>query len=224
MILEEWSNGEGTIRLCLGDSLKILPTLEGVDVIITDPPYGTGIAPRGGRLEGTIDESTRYIPDWDVYSEEWMQMIRVPAGVFCAQKTIFRTANALQADGILLYCKNNPTPLGTSWEPFLTCGWKRPLQWQHWIGYNAGAGQQHPTQKPVSLMNWIVRHAPSGTVCDPFMGSGTTGVACVQLGRRFIGIEREREYFEIAKKRIAKELEQALLFECASGDMAKGRA
>jgi DNA modification methylase len=73
-------------------------------------------------------------------------------------------------------------------------------------------------------MNWIVRHAPSGTVCDPFMGSGTTGVACVQLGRRFIGIEREREYFEIAKKRIAKELEQALLFECASGDMAKGRA
>jgi len=62
----------------------------------------------------------------------------------------------------------------------------------------------HPTQKPVEVMKWCIGHLPepNNIILDPFMGSGTTGVAAVQMGRRFIGIEREERYFEIACKRI----------------------
>jgi len=71
------------------------------------------------------------------------------------------------------------------------------------LSFNSEAGQ-HPTQKPLALMDWLVRtYTNAGdTVLDPFMGSGTTGVACVNTGRQFIGIERDREYFDIAVQRI----------------------
>ena len=65
--------------------------------------------------------------------------------------------------------------------------------------------QVHPTQKPVELMEWLIKaySDESDVVLDNCMGSGTTGVACVKLGRRFIGIEKEEKYFNIAKKRIS---------------------
>jgi hypothetical protein len=70
----------------------------------------------------------------------------------------------------------------------------------------------HTTQKPVAVMEKIVAVAPAGgLVLDPFMGSGTTGVACIRTGRRFVGIEKDPVYFEVAKKRIAAELSQGVL-------------
>ena len=60
----------------------------------------------------------------------------------------------------------------------------------------------HPTTKPTKLMQRLICRMPSGTICDPFMGSGTTGVACIRTGRRFIGIEKNPKYFDIACKRI----------------------
>ncbi len=73
-------------------------------------------------------------------------------------------------------------------------------------------GAMHPTQKPVSLMRWCLGGLPSArTILDPFMGSGTTGVACVQLGRKFIGIEIDETYFDIACRRIADELRRPRL-------------
>ena len=75
-------------------------------------------------------------------------------------------------------------------------------------------GKEHPTQKPVRLMAWCLGLVPDAkTVCDPFMGSGTTGVACVRLGRQFIGIEREERYFEIACRRIEQAAAQGTLLE-----------
>ncbi len=75
-------------------------------------------------------------------------------------------------------------------------------------------GTEHPTQKPVRLMAWCLGLVPQAkTVCDPFMGSGTTGVACVRLGRQFIGIEREERYFEIACRRIEQAAAQGTLLE-----------
>jgi len=73
----------------------------------------------------------------------------------------------------------------------------------------------HPTEKPVGLMSYIVRLSvrENGTALDPFMGSGTTGVAAIQLGRKFIGIEREPKYFDIACKRIEQAVAQGQLFE-----------
>jgi len=71
----------------------------------------------------------------------------------------------------------------------------------------------HPTQKPLRVMVVSVEHAGRVSVADPFMGSGTTGVACVRTGRRFVGIEIERKYWEIAVRRVRAELERFPLFE-----------
>ena len=73
--------------------------------------------------------------------------------------------------------------------------------------------REHPTQKPLMVIEWAARQAPDATqtVCDPFMGSGTTGVACVRLGKSFTGIERERKYFDIACERIENAYRQAPL-------------
>ena len=73
----------------------------------------------------------------------------------------------------------------------------------------------HPTQKPLELMEWVILNYtnPGDTILDPFMGSGTTGVACVQTGRNFIGIEICEEYFRIAEKRIKSAQQQPSLLE-----------
>jgi DNA modification methylase len=73
--------------------------------------------------------------------------------------------------------------------------------------------KQHPTQKPLALMRWCIGFLPDAvTILDPFMGSGTTGVACVKLGRKFTGIELDPDYFDIACERIAKAYQQPDLF------------
>ena len=78
---------------------------------------------------------------------------------------------------------------------------------------NKTAGKEHPTQKPIELMEWCLSLLPdASTILDPFMGSGTTGVACVKLGRRFIGIEIEPRYFDIACRRIEEATKQPDLF------------
>lgn len=81
-------------------------------------------------------------------------------------------------------------------------------------GANTDDGEKvHPTQKPVALMRWAVSQTGDAkTIFDPFMGSGTTGVAAVQMGRKFIGIEREERYFEIACKRIEDAQRQGDMF------------
>jgi DNA modification methylase len=72
--------------------------------------------------------------------------------------------------------------------------------------------REHPTQKPLDLMRWCIKRMKASTILDPFMGSGTTGVACVKLGRKFIGIEIEPKYFNIACKRIEQAYAQPDLF------------
>jgi DNA modification methylase len=77
-----------------------------------------------------------------------------------------------------------------------------------------GLKKTHPAQKPLPLMEWCLRQlklTKGATVCDPFMGSGTTGVACIRTGRKFIGVEKSPEYFKLAKDRLTRELEQGLL-------------
>lgn len=76
----------------------------------------------------------------------------------------------------------------------------------------ANEGKEHPTQKPVQLMTWCVQKTEGDLILDPFMGSGTTGVACARLGRRFIGIEIEPRYFDIACRRIEQAQRQPDLF------------
>ena len=78
---------------------------------------------------------------------------------------------------------------------------------------DAYAPSAHPFQKPLAVMDWCLTKIPDAqTILDPFMGSGTTGVACANLGRKFIGIEIERKYFDIACERIAAAYAQGRLF------------
>ena len=94
------------------------------------------------------------------------------------------------------------------------CSFKKPAK-MHRLSVTS-YDKEHPTQKPVKLMEWCIQHAPNpATVCDPFMGSGTTGVACVRMGLQFVGIERERKYFDIACRRIEQAYAQPRLFEDA---------
>lgn len=86
-----------------------------------------------------------------------------------------------------------------------------------WIGAHARRIEPayHPTQKPVAVIEWALSFLDSETILDPFMGSGTTGVACMKLGRKFIGVEIDEDYFKIAAKRIAKAAETPMLFAIA---------
>jgi len=185
-----------------GDCRDSLPD---ADVIVTDPPYGTGTAPRGGDKAGTIDLASAEWPEWDTWDPTWVDAWAGPMAVFCGIRRVYELAARIGGDGLLIYVKSNPSPFGSSYEPCVTRGFGRSGP-QHFIAYNAFNGQEHPTQKPIEIMRWIVGLAPEGVVLDPFMGSGTTLRAAKDLNRRAIGIEIEERYCEIAAKRCSQEV------------------
>jgi DNA modification methylase len=197
----------GGITIYHGDCREVLPQVV-ADVVVTDPPYGHGSTPkRGGRQAGTLDYSygTGGVQlRWDVADDSWMDFWSGPAAVFISAARCFSAAAKLRADGLLVYVKTNPHPCGSSFEPCITRGFG--VGAKHIAAYNAENGQAHPTQKPLAVMRFVVGRAPAGTVCDPFMGSGTTLVAAKNLGRCAIGIEIEERYCEIAAKRLAQEV------------------
>lgn len=205
----------GDCTLYLGDCMDILPTLTGFDSLITDPPYGIGIDGQARRIKGKKSDRKGYdFMGWD--SERPDSALRLIATMNCPQ--IIWGGNYF-ADLL---------PKGEKW-----LSWdkgQRLSQSDCELAYTnmTGAlrvftlnrvalmtdGAEHPTQKPLKLMRWCIKQLPNGcgTVVDPFMGSGTTGVACVKEGRKFIGIEREPQYFEIACKRIEDAYKQPDLF------------
>lgn len=198
------------VTLYLGDCRDILPALE-IDVVVTDPPYGTGCAPRGGKSAGSVDFDAIPQLSWDTFSAEWLDGITCPVAAFCHPATASILGAYMRSDGLLVYVKSNPSPFGTSIETCVTRGFgRRPPQ--HIEAYNAFNGQVHPTQKPLEVMEFICRRAPGGTICDPFMGSGTTGVAAIKIGRKFVGIEIDPNYFSIACRRISDARKQPDMF------------
>jgi DNA modification methylase len=204
----------GDCTLYLGDCLEILPTLGPVDAVVTDPQYG-------------IDAAR------DRHSQQWGWR-DYPAGGWDKKRCDAERLRATLAAGkhAIIWGGNYFTDLLPPSEKWLI--WDKgqqdfsladcELAWCSFPGavrritYSRSKamqdGKEHPTQKAVAVMAWSIEKLPPGcsTILDPFMGSGTTGVACVRLGRRFIGIEIEPRYFDIACKRIAREYEQLKLF------------
>jgi site-specific DNA-methyltransferase (adenine-specific)/modification methylase len=187
--------------------MDILPTLDKVDAVITDPPYGINENSKKVASRGKLAAPKDYGDfDWDKAPppDALIELIRTKG-----QHQAFFGGN---------YFTLPPTSCWLVWDKlngsndFADCelawtNWPkavRRLQWR-WNGMIRQGNEEryHPTQKPLEVMKWVIELCPkSETILDPFMGSGTTGVAAVQMGRKFIGIEREPKYFEIACKRI----------------------
>jgi site-specific DNA-methyltransferase (adenine-specific)/modification methylase len=200
----------GRATLYLGDCRDILPTLPRVDAVVTDPPYGIG--KDKGANTGGLDGSGKYIRRPKQYGGEW-DSERPCAATFnailsAACSSIIWGGNYFadllpQGGRWLFWDKQNNMPTFSDGE----MAWTniRGASVKKFSHYNQCVDDEraHPTQKPLRLMKWCLDFVPDAqSILDPFMGSGTTGVAAVQMGRDFIGIEREPTYFDIACKRI----------------------
>lgn len=206
----------GDATLYLGDCMEILPTLDRVDAVITDPPYGIGAN------KMTLGNGKRRIErgevDWDSAPPSSDLMAAI---MLAASKHIYWGGNYFSMPASrcwLVWDKctgaNSFADCELAWTNLDTVVKKITIPW---VGANAKdeSGERvHPTQKPLQLMRWCIQIAGNPeSILDPFMGSGTTGVAAIQMGRKFIGIEREPKYFEIACRRIEQAASQTQLFE-----------
>jgi site-specific DNA-methyltransferase (adenine-specific)/modification methylase len=203
--------------------MDILPTLPKVDAVITDPPYGIG-ADKGKKgvipFKGGKPVEMAYHPenDWDKTRPPVpvLQSI-VDAGDVAIIWGGNYFADCFTPQGKWLWwdkCQTMPS-YGDGELAWTNLSGTTPKKftWANNKIFADRTPRHHPTQKPLELMLWCVEQAGNPkTILDPFMGSGTTGVAAIQLGRSFIGIEREPKYFEIACKRIEQSVAQGQLF------------
>jgi DNA modification methylase len=210
------------IELWLGDCREVLPTLGKVDAVVTDPPYGINAA--NGAAAGGTDASGRYKRKPRQYDGAWDDERASEVAIrLCLKRSsdqIFWGGNffsdLLPVGGRwLVWDKLNSMPSFSdaelAWTSVVGSSVKKFTQCASGLAANRD-GRVHPTQKPVALMSWCLGFLPDAqTILDPFMGSGTTGVACVQLGRKFIGIELDPGYFDIACRRIGDELKRPRL-------------
>lgn len=196
----------GDATLYLGDCREILPTLGKVDAVVTDPPYGIGIT-NSNRLAVSRGMGGK---SWDNEAADlsWLLPMSVPSIVWGGNYFPLPPTRA-----VLVWDKNNAgrdfADVEVAWTNLDMVARRivfRPM--------NMDGGKEHPTQKPIEVMRWCIGFLPESVDCilDPFMGSGSTGVAAVKLGRSFIGVERELSYFDIACRRIEAAYKQPDLF------------
>jgi DNA modification methylase len=211
------------VQLYLGDCLQIMPELAGVDAVVTDPPYGIERFTKGfgyTRFKGHGAERDGLTWDKRPSDETIGAVLRVGHAHIIWGANNFRLP---PSQCFLVWDKFQTVDNFASAElAFYDAIGKTAKVFRYPIHRHNQEKKFHPTQKPVPLMAWCLEQLPDdvGTVLDPFMGSGTTGVACVQTGRKFIGIEIDPGYFEIAKKRISEaQLQIRLPFaEASHGD------
>ena len=208
----------GDARLILGDCREILPTLGKVDAVVTDPPYGinqaNGFDGFGGI--GTPIPRRQYEGDWDISRppDDVFKMLLDVAGFHIIWGGNYFTDILPMGRKWLFWdkCQTMPTYSDgeMAWTSLPGVATKRIVYSNNGLMAKE-KGRVHPTQKPVEVMRWCIGFT-KGTILDPFMGSGTTGVACAKLGRKFIGIEIEPKYFDIACRRIEQAYKQPDMF------------
>lgn len=232
----------GPHRLACGDCRDVMKSLAPVDAIVTDPPYDLDVA-QGNKgcfaksyTKLTSERLQAISSSFDIEGafSEWSRLAAASVFCFCSNKQIPKVMTAASAAGysptLLCWHKYNSVP-------FSHGTWRQDAEWvvpakKPRAPLNGNAAMKskvkaiplctecpsHPTAKPIALVSDYVGIGTNEgqTVLDPFMGSGTTGVACQKLGRRFIGIEREPKYFDIACRRIESALHaEPLLDGCA---------
>ena len=198
----------GDCRLLLGDNREILPLLSDIGAILTDPPFGLGDKMQGGSWGAT--EKYKKMREWDqnAPSLDFLLNMNVPTVIWGgnyfplppSRKWLVwnkHRRNLTMADGELAWC---------SWDGNLRiCDIYEP---------NGTYIRYHSTQKHLGLIMWCIKQLPEyqGVLLDCYLGSGTTGVACAKMGRKFIGIELDEDYFNIACKRITEAYQSPDLF------------
>jgi len=194
----------GNATLWHGDCREIIPTLGRVDAVITDPPYGIGIAANPVRQKHSKSDWDNEIPELEVFN----------ALFAISEMQIIWGGNYFPlppSQGFLIWDKMQPENFSLA------------MCEQAWISLQQPAkmfrksvtsyAKEHPTQKPIELMRWCIRQAKTPKlILDPYMGSGTTGEAALDLDCIFIGIEKERNHFETAVQRIERWHQQGKLF------------
>lgn len=241
-IRDEWISDDGSVRLILGDTLEVLPTLDAgsVDAVVTDSPYedmkgGTtinypGVAERVEATQtvgGELGNSAGLI--------ECRRIARLGAVAFCSYHWIEKCIELLGGKRRALiswYKRNSPPSVNNS--PYFLTEYAWAVQYGVGIGWRRlrthidipmlqggcmaderitnGGKAVHPTQKPVALFEAVLLPGMN-SVCDPYMGLGSCGVACIRTRRTFLGIDWNREYWEIAVQRCKDELTRFPLFE-----------
>lgn len=205
----------GDATLYLGDCLEVLPTLGRVDAVLTDPPYGIGADEAAAKNEGKWG--------WKFYGHSDWDRIRPPREVFDIMRHLSRDQIIWGGNYFTDYLP--PSMQWLVWDKGqrdfsladFEMAWSSQNKAARAIDYPRALalkdGKEHPTQKPVEVMKWCLGFLPEAvTILDPFMGSGSIGVACVQLSRKYTGIEIEPRYFDIACRRIEEAYKQPRLF------------
>jgi site-specific DNA-methyltransferase (adenine-specific) len=209
----------GNATLLLGDCREILPTLQGIDVVVSDPPYGIGYKHSGltrgkgaaiGITKSANERGVRDITGDDAPFDP-THLLNFPKVLIWGSDRY--CARLPEGGGWLVWDKavgKGPNDSFVDAE-FAWCNWKERrcvfrMLWKGICTENVGEDngtRVHEMQKPLRLMKWCLSLVPEAeTICDPYMGSGTTGVAAMDMGRRFIGIEIQARDFENACKRI----------------------
>ena len=188
------------------------------DAVVTDPPYGIGWYHDGTGGTYQVAPSLLITGDDEPFDPCFMLPLAPKLCLFGAN----HYADKLPPSAHWLVWDKRDG-MGSTDQADAEMAWMTPpglvrVVRHRWKGYvrdsERGSAKEHPTQKPVALMRWVLdelRVPPGGLILDPFMGSGTTAVACVQTGRGFVGIELSEDYCDIARRRVAEALLQPRL-------------
>ena len=228
------------VTLHLGDCLEVLPTLEGVDHVIGDPPYEDELHKAMGRIRRTDGQAMVQTLGFDGVNADRASIAAACVAAASGWVILFTLAEGVRA------WRDDIQAAGGKWDT--TCFWVKPDASPRFNGQGAARGAEcfvtvwagkghrrwnsggkrgiythlvnygrqgeHPTEKPVPLMSEIIADftRPADLICDPFSGSGSTGVAAVKMGRRFVGIERDPKWFDLSCRRLSAALKEPDLF------------
>jgi site-specific DNA-methyltransferase (adenine-specific)/modification methylase len=210
--MERVEIGDAVLYNC--DCMEVLPTLGKVDAVITDPPYGIKAARKDNTTRSCVAVAKDYgIAAWD--DKPCSQEI-IDAMLDCSTTQVIFGGNYFvlpPSSCWLVWDKvngaNDFADCELAWTNMKKAVRRICWQWHGMIRKGSDTERFHPTQKPIEVMQWCIQQAGiPDTILDPFMGSGTTGVACMNLGRKFIGVEIDKRYFDIACERIERAQQQ----------------
>lgn len=189
----DYVSKDGTVRLYCGDCFGIIPELEAgiFDAVVTDPPYPDWMAEEYRYFDGILD---------------FLKTMKMRQLIFWTTKREF------PLDFTARHVWDKKTGCGSEYEfIYERNGHKNYKVFRHYLinstvaaSFTKDVWTGHKSQKPIALIVDCVKRVKGGCILDPFMGTGTTGVACVRTGKKFVGIELDRRYFDVAVSRIEK--------------------